>query len=395
MKAGFIGLGSMGAPIARRLARCGFEVIGCDISEEMLAAFDEPGTTRSNDPIETARQSEMLGICVRTDAQLESLAGDGRLFEALGGGGTVILHSTVSPELAKELAAKAKQYGVGFVDVGVSGGGPAAIEGQLSLFVGAEDADLERARPWLEAIGGQLSHLGPVGRGQEGKLLNNLISIANYGMSAAIVDIGVDMGFDRQQLIDAFMAGSAQSFALRVGPGLVQKREGTGATGNFGDLHALLKKDVDHCRDLPTSEGTALSGLLASCDVMLARIRRAAAEAERNPAPADPGATVDAYFAAVRAKDIDAWMALFAEDATYTLPNDRVCQGKPAIREFQQMVFGSGSPFPTPVGRIAGPDGMAAEVQAKLPDGSVRNTVNVYRFDEAGKIKSLSVYMRG
>jgi 3-hydroxyisobutyrate dehydrogenase-like beta-hydroxyacid dehydrogenase/ketosteroid isomerase-like protein len=395
MRAGFIGLGSMGAPIARRLARCGFEVVGCDNSPEMLAAFDEPGTERTSDPIETARRSELLGICVRTDAQLESLAGDGRLFEALGEGGTVILHSTVSPELAQNLAAKAKEYGVGFVDVGVSGGGPAAIEGQLSLFVGAEDADLERAKPWLEAIGKRLSHLGPVGRGQEGKLLNNLISIANYGMSAAIVDIGVDMGFDRQQLIDAFMAGSAQSFALRVGPGMVVPREGTGATGSIMGLHDLLKKDVDHCRELPVSETAALSGLLASCDVMLARLRRAAAETEGRPAPADPHTVTDSYFAAVRARDIDAWTALFAEDATYSLPNGQVFQGKPAIREFQQMVFGSGAPFPTPTGRIAGSDAMAVEVEARLPDGSVRNTTNVYRFDEAGKIRSLTVYMRG
>jgi 3-hydroxyisobutyrate dehydrogenase-like beta-hydroxyacid dehydrogenase len=395
-KAGFIGLGSMGAPIARRLARSGFDVIGCDNSEEMLAAFDEPGTRRERDPLETARGSDMLGICVRTDAQLESLAGDGGLFQALGQGGIVILHSTVSPELAKELAAKAKQCGVGFVDVGVSGGGPAAIEGQLSLFVGAEDADLERARPWLEAIGKQISHLGPVGRGQEGKLLNNLISIANYGMSAAIVDIGVDMGFERQQLIDAFMAGSAQSFALRVGPGLVQKREVTGATGNFfADLYDLLKKDVDHCRNLVTCEGTSLSGLLASCDFMLGRIRRAAAEARGKPVSADPNATVDVYFSAVRAKDIDAWMALFAEDATYALPNGQLFQGKSAIREFQQMVFKSGSPSPNPGARFISPDGVAVEIEAQLPDGSMRHTANHYRFDETGKIWSLTVYMRG
>ena len=395
MKAGFIGLGSMGAPIAQRLARCGFSVVGCDISPEMLAAFDEPGTTREADPIETARQSELLGIRVRTDEQLESLCGDGRLFEALGAGGTVILHSTVSPELAQKLAAKAKQYGVGFVDVGVSGGGPAAIEGQLSLFVGAEPDDLERARPWLEAIGRNLAHLGPVGRGQEGKLLNNLISVANYGMSAAIVDVGVDMGFDRQQLIDAFMAGSAQSFALRVGPGMVVPRTGTGATGSIQGLHDLLKKDVDHCRELDVSETAALAGLLASCDVMLARLRRAAAETEGKPAPADPNAVVDAYFAAVRAKDIDAWMALFAEDATYALPNGQTFQGKPAIREFQQMVFGSGSPFPTPGPRFVGSEGIAVEIEARLPDGTVRNTTNHYRFDAAGKIKSLTVYMRG
>jgi 3-hydroxyisobutyrate dehydrogenase-like beta-hydroxyacid dehydrogenase len=396
VRAGFIGLGSMGAPIARRLARCGFEVIGCDISPEMLEAFDEPDTTRTTDPIETARQSELLGICVRTDAQLESVAGDGRLFEALGEGGTVILHSTVTPDLAQKLDAMAKEYGVGFVDVGVSGGGPAAIEGQLSLFVGAEDADLERARPWLEAIGKKLSHLGPVGRGQEGKLLNNLISIANYGMSAAIVDIGVDMGFDRQQLIDAFMAGSAQSFALRVGPGMVQPREALGAPGSFQGLHDLLKKDVDHCRDLPTSEGAALAGLLASCDLMLARIRRAKAEAEGQPVAADHRTAAEAYFAAVRARDIDAWMALFADDAVYTLPNGEVVTGKPAIREKQLTVFNSASaPSPTPLTWIVGSDGVAVEVQANLPDCSARHTTNVYRFDEAGKITSLTVYMRG
>lgn len=395
VKAGFIGLGSMGAPIARRLARCGFEVIGCDVSEDMLAAFDEPGTVREPDPLATARKSDMLGICVRTDAQLEQLAGDGRLFEALGDGGVAILHSTVSPGLAQRLAATAKDYGVGFVDVGVSGGGPAAIEGQLSLFVGGDDADVERARPWLEAIGKTLSHLGPVGRGQEGKLLNNLISIANYGMSAAILDVAVDMGFDRQQLIDAFMAGSAQSFALKVGPGLVQPREGPGAPGTFQGLHDLLKKDVDHCRDLPVSETAALSGLLAACDVMLARIRRAAAEAEGHPRPADPSTTVDGYFAAIRAKDIDALMALYAEDATFTLPTGKTASGKAAIRETHLGVFAAASPYPTPVARIVGGDAIAVEVEAALPDGSVRQTTNIYRFDEGGKIRSLGVYMRG
>jgi 3-hydroxyisobutyrate dehydrogenase len=280
MKAGFIGLGSMGAPIARRLAQCGFDVTGCDNAPQMLEAFDEPGTHRSSDPIETARNSELLGICVRTDEQLESLVDGGKLFSAMPKGSAVILHSTVSPDLARKLGRLAAEHGVGFVDVGVSGGGPAAIEGQLSLFVGAEPADLERARPWLEAISKKLTHLGPVGKGQEGKLLNNLISIANYGMSAAIIDVAEALGFERDQLIDAFNAGSAQSFAMKVGPGFVRPREGMGAPGSFMGLHDLLKKDVDHCRELPPSDPVAMAALLASCDTMLARIRRAADEAE-------------------------------------------------------------------------------------------------------------------
>lgn len=394
-RVGFIGLGSMGAPIARRLARQGFAVTGCDVSPEMLAAFDEPDTERCADPLETARGADLLGVCVRTDEQLEGLIDGGKLYEALGQGGTLILHSTVSPDLARRLAAQAKEYGVGFVDVGVSGGGPAAIEGQLSLWIGGEDADVERARPWLEAIGKKLSHLGPVGRGQEGKLINNLISIANYGMSAAIVDVGVSMGFDRQQLIDALNAGSAQSFALGVGPRFVLPREGTGTPSSFQGLHDLLKKDVEHARELPTGETAALRSLGEAADFMLRRIRRAASEAAGAPSPADPNATVDGYFAAVRARDIDAWLALFAEEAVYALPNGQAFQGKPAIREFQQMVFAAGAPFPTPGTRFIGAEGIAVEVEAQLPDGTVRQTTNHYRFDDAGKIASLKVYSRG
>src|SRR6185369_6698466 len=100
MKAGFIGLGDMGAGIARRLARSGFAITGCDVAPAVLAAFDEPGTTRTAEPLEAARGAAMLGICVRTDTQLESLAGDGRLFAAMAPGGLVMLHSTISPELA-------------------------------------------------------------------------------------------------------------------------------------------------------------------------------------------------------------------------------------------------------------------------------------------------------
>lgn len=383
MKAGFIGLGSMGAPIARRLARCGFAVTGCDVSPEMLAAFDEPGTTRCADPLETARDSELLGICVRTDAQLEALADGGKLYEALGPGGVVILHSTVAPELAMRQAELAAQHGVGFVDVGVSGGGPAAIEGQLSLFIGASDEDFVKARPWLEAISKAMAHLGPVGRGQQAKLLNNLISIANYGMSAAIVDIGVDMGFDRQQLIDAFMAGSAQSFALRVAPGFVAPGR------DYMDLHDLLKKDVDHARALPTGELAARDGLVAASEVLLARLRRAAGISVPSGHQ-----TVEAYVAAVKARDLDAFVALFADDATYTVPNGKTMTGPAEIRDFQTMVFNAGQPSPTPIEWFIAADGIAVEIEAKLPDGSVRLTTNHYRFDADGRITSLRVFAR-
>ena len=276
MQIGFIGLGSMGAPIARRLARSGFAVIANDISANALEAFDEPGTVRETDPIATARAAQVLGICVLNDAQVDGLLGDGRMFQALGDGGTVILNSTVSPDLARRLAVAAKAHGVSLLDVGVSGGGPAALEGKLSLFVGGEDEVVERMRPMLETIG-TLSHLGPVGRGLEGKLLNNLVSIANYGMSAAILDLGETLAFDRQQLSETLALGSAQSFALRAVPGLVGWREG--ATAEYlQTIHDLLAKDVEHAAALAPADDPAMAALLAAARAMLARVKRAVAE---------------------------------------------------------------------------------------------------------------------
>jgi 3-hydroxyisobutyrate dehydrogenase len=277
-KATFIGLGSMGAPIARRLARSGYSVVACDILPAALQAFDEPGTTREPDPLAAARQAKLLGICVRTDEQLDQLVAGGALFAAVGDGGLVVLHSTVAPELARRLALMAQRLGVDLIDVGVSGGGPAAIEGRLSLFVGGDHAAVERAGPWLHAIGNSVTYLGPVGRGLEGKLLNNLISIANYGMSAAIVDVGAKLGFDTAKLCEALMAGSAQSFALKVSPGWIT-RNSANTPGRLLDLHDLLKKDVDHARNLLAGDDPAMAALLASCEAMLARLKVAAARA--------------------------------------------------------------------------------------------------------------------
>ena len=268
----------MGAPIARRLARSGYSVVACDVLPAALRAFDEPGTIREPDPLAAAQQAKLLGICVRTDEQLEQLVGGGALFAAVGDGGLVILHSTVAPELARRLADLARHSGVDLIDVGVSGGGPAAIEGKLSLFVGGEQAAVERARPWLQAIGNFAAYLGPVGRGLEGKLLNNLISIANYGMSAAIVDVGAKLGFDPAKLCGALMAGSAQSFALKVSPGWLTK-SALNTPSRLLDLHNLLKKDVDHARNLLPADDPAMAALLASCEALLARLRVAAAQA--------------------------------------------------------------------------------------------------------------------
>jgi 3-hydroxyisobutyrate dehydrogenase-like beta-hydroxyacid dehydrogenase len=286
MKVGFIGLGSMGGPIARRIARGGYDLVACDNDPDMLAAFDEPGVTRESDAIATARQVEVLGTCVRTDEQLEDMAGDGRLFAALGKGGTFIVHSTVSPPLVRRLAEVAGAHGVDFLDIGVSGGTAVALDGGLLLLMGGDGAVIDRVRPILETYGKQLAHFGPIGRGMEAKILNNILAIANYGMAVSVLDLGEKLNFDREQLRLALLGGSGSGTALHVVEGMLAPG-GLGATSTIPRLHDLLKKDVDLADTLVSGDDASLAVLSAGAWAMLDRLASMpefAAKAEPQPA---------------------------------------------------------------------------------------------------------------
>ena len=274
MKVGFIGLGSLGEGIARRIARSGFDLVAYDISPAAMTAFDEPGVEKTPDALGVAQKVEALCVCVRMDADVQDLVGDGALFKALGDGGLFIIHSTVSPDLAREVAKAASAYGVSVIDAGVSGGSPAALRGELSVYVGGEPEAIERARPLMESYAKSILCLGPSGRGMEGKLLNNLVSIANYGMAAAILDLGQQLGFDRDELRAALMAGSAEGFAMKVAPGLLRP-EGAAA------MRQLLGKDVDHARELAPNTDPSMAALLNAADSMLDRLSNIQAAAEQ------------------------------------------------------------------------------------------------------------------
>lgn len=102
----------------------------------------------------------------------------------------------------------------------------------------------------------------------------------------------------------------------------------------------------------------------------------------------------DRYFACVCARDIDGWMALFADNARYILPNGKQFSGLAEIRAVQTGVFATGAPFPTPQRHVVEGSIMAIEVEARLPDGSTRRTVNLYTLNAAGLIERLSVFMQ-
>lgn len=103
---------------------------------------------------------------------------------------------------------------------------------------------------------------------------------------------------------------------------------------------------------------------------------------------------IEAYFAAMRSRDIDALSGLYAEDARFILPDGREHAGRAAICAMHGHVFSVGAPVPTPGARIVTPTAAAVEIEARLPDGSVRHTTNHFYLDAAGRIARLNVYMK-
>jgi hypothetical protein len=108
----------------------------------------------------------------------------------------------------------------------------------------------------------------------------------------------------------------------------------------------------------------------------------------------NPNDVTERYFASIRAQDLDSLIALYAIDASFTLPNGREFNGIDAIREMHRGVFASGGPRPTPLSTVVGDDCIAVEIEARLPDGSSRRTANFYYLNDAGRIQRLSVYVK-
>jgi uncharacterized protein (TIGR02246 family) len=110
--------------------------------------------------------------------------------------------------------------------------------------------------------------------------------------------------------------------------------------------------------------------------------------------PVDLEEVVDSYFAAIRARDIDALMSLYADDATFILPDGREFVGTAAIRAMHLGVFTAGAPVPTPGLRILAGAAAAVEIETRIADGSLRRTTNHYSLNDAGKIERLNVYVK-
>ena len=253
-KVGFVGLGTMGAAMAANLARAGFPLSVWNRTPGRAGPLLALGAVEASSPREVARASDVVVTCVTDSPQVaEVLFGSDGLAEGLAPGSLFIDCSTISPASAREMGARLKDHGVAMLDAPVSGGSEGAVAGTLTIMVGGEPTDVERAHDVLHAMGRTVTHLGPIGSGQVAKAVNQVILCGTYlGVAEGIV-LAMKAGMDVERLITALAGGAAGSWVL-------QNRSGRMIADSYplGFKIALHRKDMAIALELSHSIGAVL-----------------------------------------------------------------------------------------------------------------------------------------
>jgi 3-hydroxyisobutyrate dehydrogenase-like beta-hydroxyacid dehydrogenase len=215
MRVAVVGLGTMGAPMARHLLNAGHDVTVHNRTRERELPLAAAGAARAASPAEAAANAEAVLTCVSDTPDLEQvLFGAGGVADGLPRGGVVVDCSTVSPSSTAELAARLEKRGLGLVDAPVSGGSEGAERGTLTIFVGGRPDHVERARPVLEAFGSRITHLGPSGSGQMAKAVNQVMIAGTYATVGEGIALAQAAGLPLPELLEALSAGAAGSWVL-------------------------------------------------------------------------------------------------------------------------------------------------------------------------------------
>lgn len=204
-KVGFIGLGAMGAPMARNLHRAGFELRVWNRSPGPRAAFERNGIPVAGSPAALAADADAVVIMVSDPPALEAVLGG--VCEGLRTGGTVINMSTVSHHATLAALASVQARGGYFVDAPVSGTVKPAQDGSLVILAGAEAGDLARVQPLLDAVGKKTIHCGGPGQGTRMKLVINLMLGGMLALLAEGLNLGGRGGLDPERLLEAIGGG--------------------------------------------------------------------------------------------------------------------------------------------------------------------------------------------
>ncbi|NBS30149.1 MAG: NAD(P)-dependent oxidoreductase [Actinobacteria bacterium] len=252
----FCGLGVMGAPMARHLAKQGHPVTVYNrTAPKALAWVALHGNRAAPTPAEAAEGASIVFICVGNDDDVrEVVLGESGCLSAMEPGSILVDHTTASAGLARELAARCAEAGIGFVDAPVSGGQAGAENGVLTVMCGADDPEVyEQAEAAMAAYAKRCRRMGPVGSGQLTKMVNQICIAGLLQGLAEGVSFAQRAGLEVDEVVDVIGQGAAQSWQM-------DNRAATMAEGefDFGFAVEWMLKDLSICLDEASRNGARL-----------------------------------------------------------------------------------------------------------------------------------------
>lgn len=245
MKVGFIGLGAMGRPMVRHLLAGGHEVTVASRSPGPVAAAVAEGAREATDVPTLGRESAVTILCVPGSADVDAVVG--QLVDGLGAGQVVVDCSTIDPDVERAQHERVAGAGAGYIEAPMSGGTAGAEAGTLTLMVGGSGADLDLARPALEAFAGRIVHIGGPGQGQVVKLANNLIYAAQMVATAEATTLAGKAGIDLGLLHQVLVASTGDCTAVRTRIPFEGVLPDSPASNDWkpGFMTDLMAKDID------------------------------------------------------------------------------------------------------------------------------------------------------
>jgi 3-hydroxyisobutyrate dehydrogenase len=213
LRVGFIGIGTMGRPMATNVAKAGFDLTVFDLREEPLSALSAFGATVARSPQEVGERSDVIEIAVVDDLQVEAvLYGPQGLFEGARRGAVVAIHSTVAPETVQKAAEAGKSKSITVLDAPVSGGQKGAEDRELCYMVGGDQETLEICRPVFSTSGAHIFHMGDLGSGSIAKIVLQVVVCVNMLAAHEAEVLCEATGIDLRRFLQVLHVSSGESF---------------------------------------------------------------------------------------------------------------------------------------------------------------------------------------
>jgi 3-hydroxyisobutyrate dehydrogenase len=214
-RVGFIGLGIMGQGMVRNLLKADFKVSVWNRTTKRMEPLIETGAKETGNPADLASKCDIIIICVSDTPDVQEVVlGERGVIHGAKSGALVIDMSTISPQATREMAAKLEKKGVHMLDAPISGGSEGAAKGTLSIMIGGDGEQVNRAMPYFEAMGKTITHVGGHGAGQMVKLVNQILVVVNMLAVGEALLFGQAGGLDLQKTVEAVTQGAAGSWML-------------------------------------------------------------------------------------------------------------------------------------------------------------------------------------